>query len=205
MLRKSKFNILVTGVGGQGILTLSRLLAESALESNYNVIVSEIHGLAQRGGSVAVHVRISSDQEPLAPLIPKGGADIMVALEIHEALRYLDYLSRNGIIVMNLRVIPPTVPGVRTFKIDEAQKILSELNVKYYGINADELALEMGKPYVANVIVLGFLAGLNVLPMNRESYISAIRKVFSEKVIPENINAFELGYSLAVKNIQERP
>ena len=205
MLGKSKFNILVTGVGGQGILTLSRLLAESALESNYNVIVSEIHGLAQRGGSVAVHVRISSDQEPLAPLIPKGGADIMVALEIHEALRYLDYLSRNGIIVMNLRVIPPTVPEVRTFKIDEAQKILSELNIRYYGINADELALKMGKPYVANVIVLGFLAGLNILPMNRESYISAIRKVFSEKVIPENINAFELGYNQAVKNMQERP
>ncbi|HIQ03779.1 MAG TPA: indolepyruvate ferredoxin oxidoreductase subunit beta [Desulfurococcales archaeon] len=189
--------MLVVGVGGQGILTLSRVLAEAALDRGYNVIVSEVHGMAQRGGSVAVHVRISLNSNPLAPLIPKGGADIIVALECHEALRHIDYLSKNGVLVLNRRVIPPAIPKVKVYSVSEIAKILNELGIKYYDINAEELALRMGKPYVANIIVLGYLAGLNILPLSRENYVNAIKKVFPERIVLDNIRAFNEGYSYA--------
>lgn len=199
MLHHGKANILVVGVGGQGILTLSRIIAEAALDRGYNVIVSEVHGMAQRGGSVAVHVRISPNSSPLAPLIPKGGANIIVALECHEALRHIDYLSKDGVLILNRRIIPPAIPRVRVYSVSEVVRILNELDVKYYDINAEELALRMGKPYMANVIVLGYLAGLNILPLSRENYVNAIKRVFPEGIALDNIRAFNEGYNYAEK------
>ncbi len=198
MYRKEKYNVLVVGVGGQGILTLSRLLAEAALNNGYNVVVSEIHGLAQRGGSVAVHVRIALNNAPLAPLIPRGGANIMVALEGHEALRYLEYLSPQGVIILNKRIIPPSVPNVRIYSIDDVIGIINKLGIKHYDISAEEVALKLGKPYVTNVVILGFLAKIGILPIAKENFIKAIRKVFSERVATDNITAFEEGYKYSM-------
>lgn len=177
-----KCDVIIVGVGGQGILLTSNVIAQAALDSGFDVKKSETHGMAQRGGSVVTHVRIG--KEVHGALIPKGGADILIAAEPVEALRYMDYLSPEGKAIVNSR--PIKVPG---YPAEDA--VLAEL--KEQGalvIDAADLAVKAGHVLTQNIVLVG--AASRHLPVNEEALKGAVRSIVSKKV-EENLKAFELG------------
>lgn len=177
-----KCDVIIVGVGGQGILVTSNVIAQAALDSGFDVKKSETHGMAQRGGSVVTHVRIGDQVDGV--LIPKGEADLLIASEPVEGLRYMDYLSSEGKAIVNSE--PITVPG---YPIMEA--IRDEL-AKQGAIILDamDLANQAGHPLTQSIVLVG--AASKYLPMNEETLKEAIKKVVSKK-LDENLAAFDLG------------
>ena len=148
-------NIVVVGVGGQGILSLSRMIGEASLSHGWDVRVAETHGLSQRGGSVIVHVRIG--KEVVAPTISQGEADMMLALELIEAARYSPYLKQGSLAVVNDKAIKPSLPGTKLPEIAELKKIIeATAEVRY--LKASEIAITMGNPVGANMVVFGYFS-----------------------------------------------
>ena len=145
-------NLVVTGVGGQGLITLSSILARAALRCGIDALVAETHGLSQRGGTVIVHVRLGDVD---APLVPPGRADAILAMELIEAVRYLDYLRPGGTVVLNNYLLPPPLPGV---EVPPASKLLSAIRERagrVVSVPATKKALELGDARVANMVLLG--------------------------------------------------
>jgi len=185
-----ELNILVVGVGGQGILTLSRVLGEAAVASNLDVLVAETHGLSQRGGSVAVHVRIGWGVE--APLIPQGEADIVLGLELLEALRAAPSLRRGGVIVADLILIPPSIPGVKAPSLEDVVGALRSLDIELHLVHASDAAKKLGDARVANMYLLGYAyqrTRLRVL-VEEKAIESAILRLPNPEL---NLKAFKLG------------
>lgn len=188
-------SIMLVGVGGQGTILASKLLTIGLMESGYDVKMSEIHGMSQRGGSVSTHVRY--DKETVySPVIEEGSADLIVSFEKMEALRYLNYLKEDGkLVVNNYRINPMTV---LTGKADYNEKAVDEEIISLDGvvINAAEEALKLGNAKVMNIILLGSL----VKSMNLESidWATIIKNNVKPKFIDINLKAFEIGKSLAV-------
>lgn len=151
-------DIVMVGVGGQGIITMASVLAEAALRRGVNAIVAETHGLSQRGGSVIVHVRLG---EAEAPLIMRGTAGLMLALDGIEAIRYLEYLSPHAIVVVDKRVTPPPLPGVRVPSIVEIMEALEETGLEVHPVGAVETAVALGNPRAANMYMLGYAAAVH--------------------------------------------
>lgn len=161
-------SILLVGVGGQGTILASKLLTLGLMEAGYDVKMSEIHGMSQRGGSVSSQVRYGDNVA--SPVIEKGGADILVSFEKMEALRWLDYLKPNGKVVVNNFEIRPM--PVLSGKMIYSKEILSEIQSKAATtvIDAAEKAQEMGNPKVMNIILLGTIVkamGLEAINWNR--------------------------------------
>ncbi|MGC9009773.1 MAG: indolepyruvate oxidoreductase subunit beta [Sulfolobales archaeon] len=152
-----ELNILVTGIGGQGQLFLSRIIGEIFLKNNIPAYIAETHGLSQRGGTVVVHVRVG--REIRSPLIPIGEAHIMISLELIEASRYVYYLRSDGVAIINNKMIPP--PGKRV-NLDPQQLIdYIRSRVKHvYILNASKTALEYKMPISANIYMIGGLIKL---------------------------------------------
>ncbi len=187
-------DIVIVGVGGQGILTSSMILAKAAMKSGLNVVSSEVHGMAQRGGSVEVHVRIG---DVLSPLIPPGNADVMIALEPVEALRFSKYLNENSIVILNTRrIVPVTVNlGIADYpNLDTILKKLESVTGKVYPVNASEVAENLGTVQATNVVVLGMLAKLVELPFGYEDLEEAVREVLPPKLHEINLKALKAGY-----------
>jgi len=182
-------NILVVGVGGQGLITVGRILAEAALRAGENVLVAETHGMAQRGGSVFVHVRIG---DVSSPLIPKGGANAVLGLECNEVLRALQHTNKETILLVNLDSKRPALPKVRpldpTYVVDK----LRELGLKVLAIDATRKAVELGDVRSANMVMVGALVATGVLGPNIG--VEHVRSCVRGGV---NLRAFDLGYSLA--------
>ncbi len=197
---KKVINMVIVGVGGQGLITLGRVLGNAAIISGTNILVSEIHGLAQRGGSVIVHVRIG---EPNSPLVPLGGADIVLGLELIEVIRYLEYANHNTLFVVNNRVIRPSLPRVRVPLPQAILSKLKELGLNIITINARELAEKAGSSLSENIVMLGALMGTGIL----DKYIALdhVKKAIEQTLPPRwhnvNIKALELGYMEARKQI----
>ena len=145
-----KLNVVLAGVGGQGLITLADLIARSVKRAGKDVVVAETHGLSQRGGSVVVHVRIGGR----APLIPQGRGDLMLAMELIEAARYSKFLRPGAKVVVNDYLVPPSVPGAEVPKREELLKFLND-NFEVELVEATKKALELGDVRVANVILLG--------------------------------------------------
>ncbi len=178
-----KSDILIAGVGGQGIMLASKILSNAALKQRLNVKKAETHGMAQRGGSVVTHVRLS-DSEIHSPLIPKGGVDVLIAFEPLEALRYLDYASKETFIVVNSTPIEiDNYPGM-----DDILEELEERNTLV--VDALELARNAGNALTQNTVLLG--ASLNHLPLKREVMEETIRETV-KRAVDENLKAFQLG------------
>jgi indolepyruvate ferredoxin oxidoreductase beta subunit len=181
------YNLLIVGVGGQGIILVSEVIARAALAAGLYVKKSETHGMAQRGGSVVTHSRIS-DAEVFSPLIPKGAADMLLAFEPVEALRYADYLGKDAKIIVNTN---PIAVG----NYPEMEKVLEELkklgNVTF--VDAAKLAMEAGNPMTQNTVMLG--AASKNLPVKKEVLLQSIRENV-KKSPEENLKAFELGAKL---------
>ena len=190
-----KLNILIVGVGGQGALTTAAILARAALKSKINVLTAETHGMAQRGGSVEVHVRMG---DVFSPLIPLCDADVMIALEPSEALRYSNYLNEDSKIILNSRaIIPPSVTTGRAeypdldVIIGELKKITNDVRV----VDASSVAEEIGAIQATNVVVIGMLAKLVELPFKYETLEESLKEVLPEKLHEINLKALKAGYN----------
>ena len=186
-------SIMLVGVGGQGTILASKLLTIGLMEAGYDVKMSEIHGMSQRGGSVSSQVRYSKDQV-YSPVIEIGGADMIVSFEKVEALRYLKYLKEGGTIVANNYKMESvaTITGKAEYKVEEVDKKLKALNAKV--INAADKATELGNAKVMNIILLGtVIKGMHLEDIDWEQI---IRDNVKEKFIDINIRALHEGMEL---------
>ena len=185
-------SVLLVGVGGQGTILASKLLTIGIMESGYDVRMSEIHGMSQRGGSVSSQVRYGD--KVYSPVIEKGGADILVSFEKMEALRWLDYLKDNGKIIVNDYQINsmPILNGKAEYKGNEISEELLRVGAKL--INASKSAIELGNPKTMNIILLGSL----VKSMNLEhiDWNQIISDNVKKEFVDINIEAFKVGMNL---------
>lgn len=186
-------SIMLVGVGGQGTILASKLLTIGLMEAGYDVKMSEIHGMSQRGGSVSSQVRYSEDQV-YSPVIEIGGADMIVSFEKIEALRYLKYLKEGGTIVANNYKMDSvaTITGKAEYKVEEVDEKLKELDAKV--INAAEKAMELGNAKVMNIILLGTV--IKAMNLEHIDWESIIRDNVKEKFVDINIRALHEGMAL---------
>ncbi|KKG08256.1 indolepyruvate oxidoreductase subunit beta [Methanosarcina sp. 2.H.A.1B.4] len=187
---EKKLDLLITGVGGQGAILASDIIGKAAVISGLPIRAAETHGMAQRGGSVVNHIRLGSD---LGSMIPKKGADIMLALEPMEAVRYLDFLKDGGVIIVNTQTIIPVTVTSGLAKYPDFQEILDVLSEKYIvkAFNADELAYEAGNRLAMNVAMVGAVSGY--LPIPKETLIESVKALVPQKTVEINLRAFEMG------------
>ncbi|MBR5056616.1 MAG: indolepyruvate oxidoreductase subunit beta [Bacteroidales bacterium] len=191
-----KKDIILAGVGGQGILSIATIIGSAALELNLHLKQAEVHGMSQRGGDVQSHLRLSSD--PIhSDLIPRGGADLIISLEPMEALRYLPWLAPEGWLITN------TAPFVNIPNYPEMEAIKAELGrlPHVVAIDVDELAKQAGSPRSANMVLLGAASeALGIL--EPEKLRQGIRRIFGRKgedIVEMNIKAFDAGIASARK------
>lgn len=184
-------NIMIVGVGGQGTLLASRILGSVVIGEGYDVKVSEVHGMSQRGGSVVTYVKYG--EEVYSPIIDKGGADVILAFEMLEAYRALPYLKKDGEMIVNSqKILPmPVITGKMEYPKDIDKK-LSEC-VKLTTVDALTLAEIAGNAKAVNVVLIGVLAKGSEIPY--EKWIAAIEKTVPEKFLEINKKAFDLGYN----------
>jgi indolepyruvate ferredoxin oxidoreductase beta subunit len=190
-----EFNVVLAGVGGQGTLLASEALGMAAVKDALNVRVSEIHGMAQRGGAVASTVRIGDNV--LAPTVLEGQADVLLGFEPFETVRNLKYVSGKTLVIMNTEKIPPTELAAKNVKYPGLDQIVQKVHLfteKVVLIDAAQLAKKAGSSLTQNVVLLGALAGTGMLPVKKESLIEAVRELVPTKHIEINLKAFELGY-----------
>ena len=192
-----KQDIILAGVGGQGILSIATVIGSAALQQGLYLKQAEVHGMSQRGGDVQSNLRLSSD--PIhSDLIPKGGADLIVSLEPMEALRYLPYLSKDGWIITN------TAPFVNIPDYPEMDKVMAELKrqPRVVALDVDAIAKDLGSPRGANMVLLGAMSAvLHIL--EPEKLREGIRRIFGRKgeaVVESNIKAFDAGLEFSEKN-----
>ncbi len=188
-------NILIVGVGGQGIILISELLGKAAVADGLSVRGSEVMGMAVRGGSVVSTVRIGS--EVYGPLIPVGKGDILIGLEPVEALRNVVYLSKSGLVILNTETVVPFTVSLGESEYPVLDKIIENLKRvtnKVIALDAPQIAEEAGSPLAANIVMLGALFAAGQLPIKIEKMKEAIKARFSSKLAPVNMKAFALGY-----------
>jgi len=183
-------NIVLSGVGGQGILLAARVISHTALSSGYDVKTNEVHGMAQRGGSVIAQIRFG--EKVFSPLIKKGDADFIVALEKVEAMRYADYLKDGGWIFVNMQeIIPTTVTSGSAVYPDNIDSILEDRFTNIRMMDCISIAREIGNIRVANVVLLGALS--NHLPFSDDVWNAVISANVPKKALEANIVAFNRG------------
>ena len=189
---KEKINITLTGVGGQGVITAANMLGKAAVRARINVFVSEVHGMAQRGGSVNCTVRLG---DVSGPLIPNGSANVILSLEPSEALRFIKYSNKKTKIITDVSPVIPFTVATGDEKYPKLEEIFNELKKygKLYKIDAAKLAKEAGALITKNVVMLGALAGINILPFKPDFFIETILESIPNKYRNINKKAFELG------------
>ena len=185
-------NIMIVGVGGQGTLLTSRILGGIMLNAGYDVKMSEVHGMAQRGGSVVTYVRYGD--KVYEPIVEEGQADVLIAFEKLEAKRYAHFLKKDGVLIVNDQQIDPMPVVIGAAKYPDA--IIEELSKEYKVISVDAMteALKLGNSKVFNVIVLGVAA--KHMDFKKEDWFKVIENTVKPKFIDMNKTAFEVGYNL---------
>ena len=198
-----EFNVLITGVGGQGVILMSELLGQAAVADNLKVRGSEVLGMAVRGGSVSSTIRMGEDV--YGPLIPMGKCRLLISMEPAEALRSIAYLSPSGQVIINRRqMVPFTVlQGKSEYpSMAEIKEKLGKVSSQVISLDAVQLAEEAGNPITTNMVMLGASFGGGQMPVKTETIKSVIEAHFPHKITPLNIKAFDLGFQacqLAVK------
>ena len=182
-------NILISGVGGQGVILVSEIIAQAAVFANLEVKQSEVHGVAQRGGAVVSHVRYG--EKVYSPLIKAGESDFILAFEKLEAVRWAHHLREGGTLIVNDNEIMPTVFDRKTKYPKNILKLVEKKGIKPVVINATAEALELGNFRAANTIMCGALASF--LDFSDEVWENAIRKRLPEKILDINLKAFNRG------------
>ena len=191
-----KSNIILAGVGGQGILSIAAALGTAALENNLHLKQAETHGMSQRGGAVVSHMRIS-DKPIASDLIQQGTADLILSVEPMEALRYLPFLSERGYLVTN------TTPFINITNYPEYEKVMDEIKKlpRFIAIDADQMAKEAGNARSSNMVMLG--AASPFIEIDFAKLEDGIRSVFArkgEQIVEINLKALRLGREFAEKN-----
>jgi len=195
-LSKDPFNVIIGGVGGQGNVLASQILGEMLVSQGYVITIGETYGASQRGGAVMSHLRIST-KDQFSPLIPEGQCDLLVSLEPVEGLRILDtYGNPRVMTLLNTRPIHPmdVISGDAAYP--EVSKVISkikELSSRVWTLNATEIALEMGDPIFSNIVMLGALCAIGVLPIDRQGFETIIRDLLPSRLLEENLKAFDKG------------
>jgi len=195
------YNVVLAGVGGQGIITVGKIIVDAALREGKNAVMSEVHGMAQRGGSVLSEVRIG---DAMSSIIPSGEADLVIGFELIEPLRYVEkFGERTILLVNNDRIMPlPTLLGEEEYPSSEV--IVSEmkkLTKRLYVINASKLAEEAGSPLSMNMVMLGAALSLG-MPLKPETVKEVLRERFRGKVLEINEKALDLGFSTVEKMLK---
>lgn len=195
-LSKDPYNIAIAGVGGQGNVVLSRILGNMLSNRGYFITIGESFGSTQRGGSVMSHLRVSA-RSSWSPLIPKGRADMVIALEPTEGIRVLaNYGNPQVKILSNTRAIHPVgvIAGELQYpSIEEIKKSAHELASDAWFIDATDEALRLDNPILGNIIMLGAFSGLSALPLEREDFREVILEMMPEDKLDINLRAYELG------------
>lgn len=185
-------NILISAVGGQGALLASRILGTLAQKIGLDVKVSEVHGMSQRGGSVITHVRFG--KKIYSPLVEKGSADIILAFEWLEGIRYVDWLKKDGVLITSTQKIDPmpVITGAVPYP-NHITKELKELPINFYSLDALEYAQKAGSIKTVNVVLIGALA--TITGIDQEVWYAAIEETVPRNLIDINLAAFDFGYS----------
>jgi indolepyruvate ferredoxin oxidoreductase beta subunit len=193
-----KTNIILTGVGGQGVITAANILGKAVLNAGLNVYVSEIHGMAQRGGSVNCSVRIG---DVYGPIVAEGTADAIISTEPIEALRYIKYSNNKTKIITDINPVIPFTVSVGNDKYPNLEKVFSELRKygKLYIIDANKIAKEAGNIITKNIVLLGALAATDILKFKSDILIKTILENVPSKFKEINKKAFQEGFK-AIKN-----
>jgi indolepyruvate ferredoxin oxidoreductase beta subunit len=198
-LKAEPLDIIVTGVGGQGNVLASQVLGRALLNVGYNVTVGETFGLSQRGGAVMSMVRVTQDKT-MGPLIPENRATAIVSLEPLEALRVLGAYGNTEVVVFtNDRPLMPlnVIAGANRYPdLDELKRAIKELSAKLYWLPATEVALDLGNPILANVVMLGALIASGLLPVGLAEIESALGEMFGQDKMPANHDALIRGAEL---------
>ncbi len=189
-MRKGK-SVMIVGVGGQGTLLASRILGNVVIEEGYDVKVSEVHGMAQRGGSVVTYVKYG--EKVYSPIISEGEADIILSFEELEAYRYLPYLKKGGTLIVNAQEIDPmpVITGAAKYPEEIVQKLKNKAD-GVIAVDALALANEAGNSKAVNVVLLGVLAKSSDIA--EEKWLEAVKKTVPPKFLDVNLKAFALGY-----------
>jgi indolepyruvate ferredoxin oxidoreductase beta subunit len=193
---KDPMNLIITGVGGQGNILISRLIGQTLVDEGYSITIGETYGASQRGGSVASHVRISKKMA-YSPLTPEGHADIILGLEPLESLRILTLFgNESSFVITNTRPIHTmaVVIGDAEYPSFEAIKEgIAKLSQKAWYIDASKIALDMGMPLLTNIIMTGALVGAGLLPIDKDRFKDRFRMNFNKEQLALNVKAFEMG------------
>ena len=190
-----EFNILITGVGGQGVILMSELLGKAAVADGLRIRGSEALGMAVRGGSVTSAIRIGD--EVYGPLIPTGKCHTLVGMEPSEVLRNISYLSKSSLVLLNTAVTVPFTVSIGESNYPSLEEMLSQLGKasdRIIQLDASQLAQEAGSRLATNIVMLGALFGTEQLPIKMATIKESIEARFPAKVAPVNIRAFDLGY-----------
>jgi indolepyruvate ferredoxin oxidoreductase beta subunit len=193
---KDSSNLIITGVGGQGNVLASQLIGQAFVGKGYFVTIGETYGASQRGGPVMSHIRISKKKQR-SPLIPRGKGDILVAMEPVEALRVLAvYGNPDVVALVNTRPIYPidVTTGEEPYpELDDIKKRVDELSTSAYYIDATEKAIQMGSPILGNMIMVGALLELKLLPVSLSEFCDTLSRNLSDKKLDVNLKAIEEG------------
>ncbi|MFW9967530.1 MAG: indolepyruvate oxidoreductase subunit beta [Candidatus Thorarchaeota archaeon] len=200
MTKADTFNIMFAGVGGQGLMLLSAILGKAALDSGLEVMTGEQHGLSQRQGSIYVHFRIG---KPISPLIPYGSADMVIAMEASEVLRYIEFLKEGGVVIMSNRRMP-SVTETKSVALDKEKKEMylsvdqiveriHEVTDKVILLDSLELAIQAGNARTENSVLIGATVACEDFPIPEEEVKKALLALVPERTIEANSKAFDLG------------
>jgi indolepyruvate ferredoxin oxidoreductase beta subunit len=207
MSQDAKFDLVICGVGGQGIVLCSNIIGRACAKADIEARTGELHGLSQRSGTLYIHMRIGEDN--ISPLIPYGDADAIVSLEAVEAVRYIEYLKNDGVIIVNTRVIHPPIEVAQLSKekrtdfitFDEIKDKLSVITQNIAPLPALDLANEAGNPLTENVVFIGALSALKSFPLDAEILKESVAESVPKKALDVNLKAFDLGYKAAYDSL----
>ncbi len=192
------YNIIFAGVGGQGLMLITQILGQAAVDSGLTIMTGEQHGLSQRSGSIYVHFRIGN---PISPLIPYGRADMMIAMEATESLRYIEYLKEDGVIVMSGRIIHPVGETIKVAldentaytTLDQITEKLRQVTKNLIVFDSIGLATEAGNPRAENSVLLGAACATKDFPVSTKATKQAVLSLVPKKTIDANSKAFNRG------------
>jgi len=188
---KTDFNIIILGIGGQGQITLLQILAEAAMNEGYDIRISELHGLSQRGGSVEVHIRFG--KKIFSPLVFQGKGDLILGLEIQETIKGFYFANKETKFLVNDYFLP--ISGIDFSKVSTLS-ILRQLKEKLILIEASKICQEkLGKDVLAGVYLISLACFKKIIPLKPESILKAIKKIIPEKYLELNLKTFGLAKS----------
>jgi indolepyruvate ferredoxin oxidoreductase beta subunit len=187
-------SIVVTGIGGQGQITIGTILGQALLRKGYNVRVGEVHGLSQRGGSVVVFVKYGKGVP--SSIVTAGEADALIGLEMIESLRRAPLVSRDGLLIVNEFFLPP--PASKPLSRKDVEDALKSIGTKTVFINANELALKAGSQIASNIVMVGALVGSGKVDLTLEDVSNVLSERFKGKTLEINMNALRMGYEYVI-------